>query len=447
LTGSIDELIMAASESFDLSGALNFDNRQNKSIFARCYLAELLTKTTQPAAESEPAQASEYQTRLSQVLSRIDNASTHYQMLALEQTATYEQVLQAYHTTLALLYPSYQLRNALEEKLLERMDAAFSKLSWAFSILANFKKRADYHIYVLSSAKPPNAAQTSPGQRKPATSTLQAISEARKTTGTHPALAQASGSGQPAGSRRSPSKEMTVTGGLGAKAVYSEFSGALKDDNRRRSQRFKLSVPARVAGFDRVGNKWHEMTQSADVSRTGVTLQLRKRVRQNTVVHLTMPLPTKLRTHGFADNSFSTYALVRRVEPPKNGERVVALEFIGEHPPAGFLEKPWATFRPGKWAGQERRRNRRENRVEKIRVEYFNDALASLGSEDTFSENMSQTGMRLFVKNAPFEFDLVRITFLARKFETLAAVRNRYVAKDGTERLCLHFINSSQLPL
>jgi hypothetical protein len=439
---------MATSEAVGFSGVINFDNGQFKLIFARCNMAELLTKTTQPvlsSQEADPTQISEYHLRLSRLLGRIENASTHYEMLGLEQTAAYEQVLQAYQDTLALLYPSYKLRNNLEEKLMERMDAAFSKLSWAFSILANFKKRADYHIYVLSGAKPPNAAQTSVSARKPASSTLQAINEARKTTGTY--AAPTSGSNQPASSGRSPSKEIIIPTPQGGKAVYSEFSGSVKDDNRRRSQRFRLSVPARVAGFDRVGNKWNEMTQSADVSRTGVTLSLRKRVRQNTVVYVTLPLPTKLRSHGFADNSFNTYALVRRVEPPKNGERVVALEFIGEHPPAGFLEKPWATFRPSKWGGQERRRNRRENLVEKVRIEYFNDSFASLGSEDTFTENLSKSGTRLFVKNAPFEFDLVRITWLARKFETLAAVRNRFVAKDGTERLCLHFIHSSLQPM
>ena len=172
-----------------------------------------------------------------------------------------------------------------------------------------------------------------------------------------------------------------------------------------------------------------------------------RRVRQNTVMYLSLPLPTKLRTHGYADASFNTYALVRRVEVPKNGERIVALEFIGEHPPTGFLEKPWATFRPGKWGGHERRRNYRENRVERIRLEYFNDALASLGSEETFTENVSPSGMRMFVKKAPFEFDLVRVKCLNRNFDSLAAVRNRYIAKDGTERLCLQFINSSFQPL
>jgi hypothetical protein len=411
-------------------------------------LGELLTKAMQPVVcppESNSGQVSEYHLELSRLLSRIENASTHYEMLGLEQTAAYEQVVQAYQDTLAVLYPSYKLRIGADEKLLEKMDAAFTKLSWAFSILANFKKRADYHLYVLSNAKP---SKTVTNGQKPASSTLQAISEARKTTGTHAAMSQALSSNQPESTKKS-SKEiaLNVNGAQGTKNVYSEFSASVKDDNRRRSQRFRLNIPVRVGGFDRVGNKWNEMTQSVDVSRTGVTLHLRRRVRQNTVVYLTLPLPAKLRTHGFADASFNTYALVRRVEPVKNGDRVVALEFIGEHPPAGFLEKPWATFRPGKWGGQERRRNKRENRVEKIRVEYFNDAFASLGNEDTFTENLSQTGMRLFVKNAPFEFDLVRITCLTREFETLAAVRNRYIAKDGTERLCLHFINSSYQPL
>jgi hypothetical protein len=416
-------------------------------------LAELLTEAIHsmqsipPADEGSSLDTGEYQLGLDRLLHQIETATTHYEMFGLEQTATYERVLQAYQDAFAILYPPYKLRISADEKLVEQMDAAFSKLSWAFSILANFRKRADYHTYVLAKAKPPQEPATTTSQRKTPNSTLRTISEARKTTGTHAAISQALSSDQPASTRRSASKEIPLKENQtpGTQPLYSEYSSSVKDDNRRRSQRFKLPIPARVAGFDRSGNKWHEMSQSLDVSRTGVTLQLQKRVRPNTVLYVTLPLPTKLRTHGFADVSFNTYALVRRVEPPKKGKRIVALEFIGEHPPAGFLEKPWATFRPSKWNGQERRRTGRENRVEKVRVEYFNDSLASLGSEETFTENLSQTGMRLFVKNAPVEFDLVRVTCLSHKLETLAAIRNRYVAKDGSERLCLHFINSSYL--
>jgi hypothetical protein len=419
-------------------------------------LAELLTNSQQqtvPPQEFSSAQLSDYQAQLKHLLKRIEESSTHYEALGLEHTASYEQIIQAYENALNLLYPVYKLRMATDEHLLDRMDAAFGKLSWAFAILANFRKRGDYHTMVLAKAKHAAPAETAASRKKTTNSTLQAISEARKTTTTAvPAISQMLSSDKPANindslSNGMPAYELKVMGGIDSKYVYSEFAAASKDENRRRSQRFRLNLPARVAGFDRSGNKWYEMTQSIDVSRTGVTVKLKKRVRQNTVMYLSLPLPTKLRTHGFADNTFNTYALVRRVEPPKSGERTVALEFIGEHPPTGFLEKPWATFRPSKWAGQERRRNNRENRVEKIRLEYFNDALAALGSEETFTENVSPSGMRMMVKSAPFEFDLVRVKCLSRNFESLAAVRNRYIAKDGTERLCLQFINSSFQPL
>lgn len=416
-------------------------------------MAELLTNLQQQQTLSpqqiSTAQLNEYHVVLNRLFARIENATTHYELLELQQTATYEEVLQAYQNVLAILYPSYKLRMATDEKLLEKMDAVFNKISWAFAILANFRKRADYHTFVLSKAQKAQPAAQKAAPNQATSSTLKAISEARKSTGEWPSISQELASDKPV--TRSTSKEMPQYNlnvvDAGSRVVYNEFGTASKDDNRRRSQRFKLQLPARVAGFDRVGNKWHEMAQTIDVSRTGVTVTMKKRVRQNTVLYLSLPLPTKLRTHGFADAGFNTYVLVRRVEPLKNGVRTIALEFIGEHPPAGFLQKPWATFRPNKWAGQERRRNKRENRVEKIHVEYFNESLAALGSEDTFTENISQTGMRIFVKNAPFEFDIVRVRYRDQNFESLAAVRNRYIAKDGTERLCLHFINSSYQPL
>jgi len=48
-------------------------------------------------------------------------------------------------------------------------------------------------------------------------------------------------------------------------------------------------------------------------------------------------------------NDYNVYTLVRRVEPPRQGVRAIGVEFIGEHPPAGFLDKPWSVFRPRSW--------------------------------------------------------------------------------------------------
>ena len=83
---------------------------------------------------------------------------------------------------------------------------------------------------------------------------------------------------------------------------------------------------------------------------------MQRRVRNGTVVHITLPLPTKLRNHGFSDPGYNMYAIVRRAEPLEGGARLVGLEFIGNHPPAGYLDKPSATFRTQKWTGLDRRR-------------------------------------------------------------------------------------------
>jgi hypothetical protein len=183
------------------------------------------------------------------------------------------------------------------------------------------------------------------------------------------------------------------------------------------------------------------MTETIDVSRTGVTLRLRSRVRHGMVLFVTLPLPTKLRSHGFTDSGYNVYVLVRRVEPPKKGVRVIGLEFLGEHPPAGYLERPWAVFRTKKWVGTERRRASRIERAEVVKLEYFNENFDSLSREEVRTENISLRGFRVWVKSAPMEFDLVRVTCHERGFECLATLRNRFMGKDGRERLCLQFID------
>jgi hypothetical protein len=129
------------------------------------------------------------------------------------------------------------------------------------------------------------------------------------------------------------------------------------------------------------------------------------------------------------------------VEPPREGAREVSLEFLGEHPPAGFLDKPWAKFRTKNWNGSERRRAPRIKRAERVRIEYLSEAMQLVSSEEAETENVSRTGLRIAVKAVPSEFAVVRVTCAARNFRALAAARNRFVAKDGIERLCVQFLD------
>src|SRR5438132_7630023 len=122
------------------------------------------------------------------------------------------------------------------------------------------------------------------------------------------------------------------------------------ESNRRRTARLRLSLSVRVTGHDRRSGKWQELTTTEDVSRTGIQMNLRQRVRRGTVLHITLPLPWKLRQHGHFDPTFQTYAWVAGVRRSEQvGMRLVGLEFLGAHPPAGYLEKPWAIYRPPGW--------------------------------------------------------------------------------------------------
>ncbi|HEY7543639.1 MAG TPA: PilZ domain-containing protein, partial [Blastocatellia bacterium] len=221
--------------------------------------------------------------------------------------------------------------------------------------------------------------------------------------------------------------------------VFSKPSIDAPATNRRRIERYTISLPALVAGCDRDEGKWQEMTKSFDLSRIGIGIRLKKRVWPGMVLHLTMPMPTRLRTHGYSDPSYKVYAIVRRIEPIKDGMRVVGLEFLGERPPSFYLHKPWATFRTQEWSGANRRREPRENISEGVKVDYLNEEMEIIGCEAARTENVSLSGARIHIKSPPADFEWVRIISQRRHFVSLALVRNRYPGRDGDERLCLQF--------
>jgi hypothetical protein len=376
---------------------------------------------TTPEKELSRGQISSYFMELGRLLDRVERSTTHYQILGLEWSATYEQVNRSYQEVVSLFYPPYTIGETMLAEMTSRVERAFNKASHAFAVLACFNRRKEYDAALHSISSKLNHATPVPSYEPRAKATAK------------PALPPVAPSGQ----------EINLGQQESQRKVHVEYTKKTTDDNRRRFERFKLAVPARVMGHDRRSGKWNEMTETIDVSRTGITLRLRSRVRHGMVLYVSLPLPTKLRSHGFTDTGYNVYVLVRRVEPPKKGVRVIGLEFLGEHPPAGYLERPWAVFRTKKWVGTERRRASRIERSEVVKLEYFNENLDPISREEARTENVSHNGFRVSVKSAPIEFDLVRVVCPGRGFECLATLRNRFVGKDGRERLCLQFIDKT----
>ncbi|MFL6273849.1 MAG: PilZ domain-containing protein [Blastocatellia bacterium] len=350
---------------------------------------------------------------LDRLLARIETATTYYQALGVGRDVSRGQLDHALAETLAILYPPYQISASLPAEMLTRIEQAFNKIAQGFAALASFARRRDYDAALSSVASPAASAS--------ATSVPATLAASR---------------------RLPPPQSLHIKQHAAPRAAYVESGKTSSTDNRRRTDRLKLALPVRVVGVDRgaVG-KWSEMAETLDISRTGLRLRLNRPVRYGMVLYLSLPLPAKLRSHGFMDSSYSVYALVRRIEPMKKGMRVIALEFIGEHPPPGYLEKPWATFRTRSWAGPDRRRARRIARAEAVCLDYISTEWPTPICEEAMTENVSRTGLRIIVRKAPPEFDLLRVSSAARHFEGLAILRNRFVGDDGQERLCLQFLD------
>jgi hypothetical protein len=202
-----------------------------------------------------------------------------------------------------------------------------------------------------------------------------------------------------------------------------------------------MALPAQVTGYDPSGQKWTVIAHTIDASRMGAALLLDRAVVPGMVVHVLVPLPLRLRTHGFGDQSFAVYAIVRRVEPARDGRRRVGLEFFGEQPPTGYTQKPWGRY-VTRWTEGNRRRDSRAERSEPVGIEYLDEHMRPLGEATAMTENVSRGGARVCVRTAAPPAELVRVRCPSRSFESRAVVRYRYTGKDGRERLCLQFIDA-----
>ena len=361
--------------------------------------------------------------RSDDLLERVEGATNHYQTLGVERSSNNEEVILAYQKSVTVLHPSYhKVRASVPDEMLVRVDEAFKKVSQAFSVLTNTKERTQYD----GQKRTPHSYSTLPldaPKREPQT----------RTNGAQPKEGEASQK------RHVNAEALQINVASEMRPVFTRAS-AQASTERRRCERFKLTVPVLIAGYDSGGGKWQEVTKTIDVSRIGVALRMRRRVKHGLVAHITLPLPTKLRSHGFSEQGYNMYAIVRRVEPLTDGMRVVGLEFIGASPPVDYLHKPWATFRTQKWNGPERRREPRAEHAEAVAVEYLDELMQRVTREAGVIENYSPSGSRVCVRAAPPEFEFVRVTSPKRSFNSLAVVRNQWTGTDGFERLCLQFV-------
>jgi hypothetical protein len=335
---------------------------------------------------------SAYYYELECLLVQVDRAETHYMVLGIDYLSTTREITTAYLKAMILLDPAtYGLEVELPEALGPRVALGSERVSEAFWTLMDFDKRLEYDGRLFGWENEDS---------------------------THKKPRQQSG-----------------------KSNSKGFTNKQKKADRRARERFALSMPVEVTGYDENASDWHEIVESVDLSRSGACILLRRRVLIGNILYLRMPMPTVLRTHEYLDQTYGTYAVVRWMRAPRDGFGLAGIEFIGELPPPGFRQRPWATFNVGRVDRADRRAEPREYVSEAIEIEYFDESEKLIKKDSGFMEDISNSGARVCSQQPPLGADLIRIIRPKVSMSMFALVRNRFKGRDGYERLCAQFIS------
>jgi hypothetical protein len=215
--------------------------------------------------------------------------------------------------------------------------------------------------------------------------------------------------------------------------------GGTRQD-RRKETRVGLRVPVRAQGRGADGVTWAEMTLSEDASMGGISFPLHHPVRVGQALHLSMPLPKRLRRYDLTDPSYRIYGLVRNVgtgTPPR-----VGLLFLGKHPPRGETSLPSGLFLlPNDPMPEERRALPRVESRLGLKLRRTGASGATPAEEQTRAEDLSKWGARVRTSLPVAKGEIVEVEDLAGTFRTRAEIRNVSIGPDGHPRLNLLFLD------
>jgi hypothetical protein len=211
-------------------------------------------------------------------------------------------------------------------------------------------------------------------------------------------------------------------------------------DDRRKKLRVDLVVPVRVTGFDSAESEWSEFTRSTDASLGGAGFDLQHSVDRGQCLHLTLPLPKRLRRYDQMASTYEVYALVRNVQGTVPPYRVGVL-FFGKQPPKGFNENPTMRFlmpSDPPPARRERRQHRRLDVFMNLKIRRTNGE-----EEQTVAENLSKRGARIMTSLSVPAGETIEVEESDGSYRTRAVVRHAFTGADGIPRLNLYFTDET----
>jgi hypothetical protein len=219
----------------------------------------------------------------------------------------------------------------------------------------------------------------------------------------------------------------------------------MSQNDRRKQARMGVSLAVRIQGHASDGSTWGEMSTTNDASQGGASFALQHAVQIGHVLHLSLPLPKRLRHYDLVESSYRVWALVRDVTVVPQGQRVGVM-FLGKQPPRGFEQNPSGRYLMPQDAPSrdERRQHPRVDVALSLRLRRT-DPMAGLAEERTLTENVGRGGVRVMTGMPVAKGEVLVVEGPNGDTPLKAEIRNLYIGQDGVPRLNLCFLDA-ELP-
>ena len=209
----------------------------------------------------------------------------------------------------------------------------------------------------------------------------------------------------------------------------------------RKRGRLELHIPVRIRIKETDGTEWSELSHIIDVTQLGASFTLDRQIAVGRIVHMSLPLPWRLRQFDHSEELYRIYALVRWIKPADEGY-AVGVAFIGKNPPASWVHDPSKIY----GAGRQEADKRREGRIQAalgVQLDLLGDNGEVVKSEVTVTENISRRGASCYTTLSARPGSVFRITSQQTAFSTTAIVRRCRTGKDNIPRVHLEFVGEA----
>jgi hypothetical protein len=217
--------------------------------------------------------------------------------------------------------------------------------------------------------------------------------------------------------------------------------GSPDGTERREHARVEMALAVRVQGRDPDGGSWEEMSTTEVASANGLAFRLQRATRLGEVLHVSLPLPKRLRKYDLAEASYGSYVVVRNLTPDVRGGIRVGVMFLGKNPPGPESLPSEPVLVPGDPETGERRRFPRWSVRLELQVESGPVPRGTSGKEETIAEDISRWGAQVPTSLRVTQGDMVRVTVVGGGYTTRAGIRSVSIGPDGRPRLHLLFMD------